>query len=127
LRGVVAKPSQTRIAIRDDASERLVHFMRNRRTYLSERRYASDVGEFRLCSVQCLLRFPGCSDVHQYTNNFLLARFVFHATNSPVKVFDESIRHCHTAFIVAILFALCRAIKFVLHKFAVVLMNTLKN
>src|SRR6266446_8412415 len=71
VRNLAAQPTQASFAIDDNGTERLIHFMRNRRAHLSERGYASDVGEFRLCRLQCLLRLLDCSDVHHGTNNFL--------------------------------------------------------
>ena len=44
-----------------------------------------------------------------------------------MKLFDETIRHQQTVFIVAILFAAHHAIKFELYKFTVVLMNALED
>ena len=127
FRNLAVQPPQAGLAVGDDGRERLVHFMRDRRAHFPESRHPSDVSELGLCDVQCLLRLPGRSDIHQRPDNFLLTQFVFQAMSPNLKVLDASIRRQQTVFIVVILFALRRAIDFTSHELAVVRVNALKD
>jgi hypothetical protein len=101
--------------------------MRNRSTHLSKGCYTSDAGELRLCGMQRLLRFPRCRDVHQCTNKFLFARFVFRAMGPDSQVFHRSIRHQKTVLVVVVWFATCRTINLVQYQFPVIRVNTLED
>ena len=101
--------------------------MRDRRAHLSERAHARDVGEGSLGDLQCLLRPPGCSDIHQCTDQFLLARFVDLTMRSNVNVFDVSIGHQQTVLIVVVLLASYRAIELLLHELAILGVNALQE
>jgi len=99
--------------------------MRDRRGHLSEHGHARDVGERGLSGLQCLLRSLGCSHVHQRTDEFRLARFIGLTTCSNVNVFDLSIGHPQTVFIVEVLLASQRAVKLPLYESAIVGMHAL--
>ena len=49
---IAAQPPQTCFCVGSNRSERLIHFMRDRRAHLPERGHARDVGEFGLGGLQ---------------------------------------------------------------------------
>jgi hypothetical protein len=110
-----------------DGAERLVHFMRDRRGHLSEHGHARDMGERGLGDLQRLLRSLGRSHVHQRTDELLLARFIALTTRSNVNVFDLSIGHLQTVFIVEVQLASHRAVKLPLYVSAIVGMHALQE
>ena len=127
IRRLTAQPPQAAFCISHDGGERLVHLMRDRRAHLSERAHARDVGEGSLGDLQCLLRLPGRSDIHQRTDQFPLARFVDLTMRPNVNVFDLSIGHQQTVLIVVVLLASYRAIELLLHELAILGMNALQE
>src|SRR5260221_2375174 len=127
VRNLAGQPAQASFAVDDNGAERLIDFMRNRRAHFSERRYARNVGEVRLCRLQCLFRLLDCSDVHQRTNNFLPAGFIVHAMGSDVQMLDHSTRRQKTEFIVVVAFVLSYLLDLLAHTFSVVRMNALED
>ena len=75
LRRLTAQPPQVAFCVGHDGPERLIHLMRDRRAHLSEHAHARDMSKRGLGDLQCFLRFPGVGDIHQRTDELLLARF----------------------------------------------------
>ena len=124
---LMAQPPQAGFAIRDDSREWLIHFMRDRCAHLSERGHARDVRELSLCALQRFLRFPGRSDIHQRTNEFLLAHFVDLTMRANMNMFDDCVGHQQTVLVIVILLASYRAIELLLHELAIVRVNALQD
>src|SRR5262249_15202909 len=127
IRSLTAQPPQAAFCISHNGGERLVHLMRDRRAHLTERAHARDVGEGSLSDLQCFLRLPRCRDIHQRTDELLLARFANLTMRSNVNMFDVSIGHQQTVLIVVVRRASYRAIELLLHELAIIGMNALQE
>src|SRR5262249_48598809 len=102
LRGVPVEPLQAGLRLNNDGSERLVHFVGERSSQLTQSRDTRDMRELSLSSVQLLLGLFSRGDIHQCPNEFQIAGIISDSMSNNMNVFDRAIRHQQSIFAIEI-------------------------